>query len=86
MNQMVVNSQSQDVIEAVKSILLTACSEPAFISIGQATVINKRTQKWGLENLRFSALGDPTFGAIKTNVSLNAKLASKLLGAITDQR
>ncbi|KAI8053543.1 hypothetical protein BDF21DRAFT_441145 [Thamnidium elegans] len=84
MNQMVVNSQNQDVIEAVKNILMTACSEPAFNSVGQATI--KRTQKWGLENLKFSSLGDPTFGAIKTNVARNAKLASKLLGNITDQR
>lgn len=84
MNQMVVNSQNQDVIEAVKSILMTACSEPAFNSIGQANS-SKRTQRWGLENLKFSALGDPTFGAIKTNVAFNAKLASRLLGTITDQ-
>lgn len=84
MNQMVVNSQNHDVIEAVKNILMTACSEPAFNSVGQTTI--KRTQKWGLENLKFSSLGDPTFGAIKTNVARNAKLASKLLGNITDQR
>ncbi|KAI8076544.1 uncharacterized protein B0P05DRAFT_546306 [Gilbertella persicaria] len=86
MNQMVVNSQNQEVIEAVKSILLTACSEPAFIAVGQASTAHKRTQKWGLDNLKFSSLGDPTFGAIKTNIGFNAKLASKLLGAITDQR
>ncbi|KAI8643392.1 hypothetical protein BD408DRAFT_414835 [Parasitella parasitica] len=82
MNQMVLNSQNQDVIEAVKSILLTACSEPAFSSVP----MNNRTQKWGLESLKFSSLGEPTFGAIKTNVGFNAKLASKLLGCITDQR
>lgn len=86
MNQMVVNSQNQEVIEAVKSILLTACSEPAFNSVNQATSTNKRTQKWGLESLKFSSLGEPTFGAIKTNVGVNAKLASRLLGYITDQR
>lgn len=84
MNQMVVNSQNQDVIEAVKCILMTACSEPAFNSVGQTNAV-KRTQKWGLENLKFSSLGDPTFGAIKTNVAINAKLASRLLGTITDQ-
>lgn len=84
MNQMVVNSQNHDLIDAVKSILLTACSEPAFNSVGLSS--NKRTQKWGLENLRFSALGDPTFGAVKTNASINAKLASRLLGCITEQQ
>ncbi|CEP19674.1 hypothetical protein [Parasitella parasitica] len=82
MNQMVLNSQNQDVIEAVKSILLTACSEPAFSGV---STINT-TQKWGLESLKFSSLGEPTFGVIKTNVGFNAKLASKLLGCITDQR
>ena len=85
MNQMVVNSQNQEVIEAVKCILMTACSEPAFNSVGQ-TNQPKRTQKWGLENLKFSSLGDPNFGAIKTNVTVHAKLASRLLGNITDQR
>lgn len=85
MNQMVVNSQNQDVIEAVKSILMTACSEPAFSSLGQTSGV-KRTQKWGLDNLKFSSLSDSTFGAIKTNVGKNAKLASRLLGNITDQR
>lgn len=84
MNQMVVNSQNQDVIEAVKNILVTACSEQAFHSANHANI--KRTQKWGLENLKFASLGDPTFGAIKTNMARNAKLASKLLGNITDQR
>lgn len=81
MNQMVINSQNQDLIEAVKNILLTACSEPAFLAAPQ-----KRTQKWGLDSLRFSSLIDPTFGAVKTNVTVNAKLASKLLGTITEHQ
>ncbi|CEI98406.1 hypothetical protein RMCBS344292_12515 [Rhizopus microsporus] len=81
MNQMVINSQNQDLIEAVKNILLTACSEPAFLAVPQ-----RRTQKWELDNLRFSSLIDPTFGAVKTNVTANAKLASKLLGAITEHQ
>ncbi|KAI8363872.1 hypothetical protein EDC96DRAFT_558843 [Choanephora cucurbitarum] len=86
MNQMVMNCQNQEVVEAIKCILLTACSEPAFDAVGQASNTNKRTQRWGLESLRFSALCDPNFGAFKTDIGLNAKLASKLLGSITDQQ
>ncbi|KAI8974377.1 hypothetical protein BDB01DRAFT_807208 [Pilobolus umbonatus] len=87
MNHMVVNSLNHDVIDAIKNILITACSEPAlFIPLGATGSSAKRTQKYGLDNLRFPALGDPTFGAMKTNISVNAKLASKLLGNITDQQ
>ena len=86
MNQMVMNCQNQEVVEAIKCILLTACSEPAFDAVGQASNTSKRTQRWGLESLKFSALCDPNFGAFKTDIGLNAKLASKLLGSITDQQ
>ncbi|KAI9486703.1 MAG: hypothetical protein EXX96DRAFT_550220 [Benjaminiella poitrasii] len=87
MNQILVSSQNHDTIEAVKNILLTVCSEPAFNMEGQSTTnSSKRTQKWELEKLNFASLCDPTFGAVKTNVTINAKLASELLGYITDQR
>ncbi|KAI9256885.1 hypothetical protein BY458DRAFT_441589 [Sporodiniella umbellata] len=81
MNQVILSSQNYEIIEAVKSILLTACSEKAFTS----ETARMQTQKLGLESLKFLALADPTFGAVKTNVITNAKLVSGLLQAITDQ-
>jgi len=78
MNQIVVSSQTHPIIDSVKSILYTACSEPVF---NQAKTQN-RNQKAYLEELGFSALGDPMFGAGKTNVAKNAKLASELVELI----
>lgn len=78
---MILSSQNYEIIEAVKSILLAACSEQAFLDEPSRT----QTQKWGLESLKFLALADPTFGAVKTNVITNAKLVGGLLQAITDQ-
>ncbi|KAI8394136.1 uncharacterized protein BYT42DRAFT_553510 [Radiomyces spectabilis] len=80
MNQIFVTSQNHALIEAVKGILLTACSEPAFYSGHVA----RRTQQSFLDELGFSALSEPNFGAGKSNVALNAELASKLLDRITD--
>ncbi|KAI9317519.1 hypothetical protein BX666DRAFT_2026794 [Dichotomocladium elegans] len=79
MNQIVVSGQSYAVIDAVKNILITACSESAF-----AHSSTRRSQKAYLEELGFSALADPTFGAAKTNTVLSAQLASKLLERITE--
>ncbi|KAI8097774.1 uncharacterized protein BX664DRAFT_356981 [Halteromyces radiatus] len=79
MNQMAISSQNYAVIDAVKGILMTACSEPAFYQ-----PINRKSQKAYLDELGFSALGDPSFGASKTNVATNAQLISKLLERITD--
>ncbi|KAI8142067.1 hypothetical protein BJV82DRAFT_159057 [Fennellomyces sp. T-0311] len=79
MNQIVVSGQNYAVIDAVKNILMTACSEPAF-----NYSLNRRSQKAYLDELGFSALGDPTFGAAKSNVAVSAQLASKLLERITE--
>lgn len=77
MNQIVISSQTQPIIESVKSILVTACSDPVF-----SEAKNKRSQKMLLEELGFSALGDPSFGAASTNVLQNAKLASEVVEKI----
>ena len=74
MNQIVLSSQTQPIIEYIKSILLTACSDPIFNEIK-----NKRSQKLLLEDLGFSALGDLSFGASNTNVLQHAKLASEVV-------
>ncbi|KAI9005808.1 hypothetical protein CLU79DRAFT_712957 [Phycomyces nitens] len=79
MNQMVVSSQNYAVIEAVKSILTTACSEPAF-----SQSMDRQSQRLYLEELGFPALSDPTLGAAKTNVAANAQLARVLLGRLTE--
>lgn len=79
MNQIVVSGQNYAVIDAVKSILITACSEPAFNHS-----LSRRSQRAYLEELGFPALGDPTLGAGKVNIARNAQLASKLLERITE--
>ena len=73
------SGQNYAVIDAVKNILMTACSEPAF-----NYSLNRRSQKAYLDELGFSALGDPTFGAAKSNIAMSAQLASKLLERITE--
>jgi neurofibromin 1 len=77
MNQIVLSSTSQPIIESVKSILLTACSDSAFLDSNRKT-----SQKAVLEKIGFSALGDPTFGALSINVLQNAKLASEIIESI----
>lgn len=77
MNQIVISSQTQPIIESVKSILLTACSDPIF-SEGK----NRNSQKMLLDRFGFSALGDPTFGASSSNNLQNSKLASELMERI----
>ncbi|KAI7901256.1 uncharacterized protein BX663DRAFT_515416 [Cokeromyces recurvatus] len=77
MNQIVISSQTQLIIEAVKSILLTACSDPVFMESKNGT-----SQRKLLDKLGFSALGDPTFGATNSNILQNTKLASELMERI----
>ncbi|KAI7850655.1 hypothetical protein BDC45DRAFT_539132 [Circinella umbellata] len=79
MNQIVMSGQNYAVIDAVKNILMTACSESAFNYSP-----NRQSQKAYLDKLGFSALGDPTFGAAKSNIAMSAQLASKLLERITE--
>jgi hypothetical protein len=76
MNQIVISSQTQPIIESVKSILLTACSDPIF-----AETKNRNLQGVLLDKLGFFALGDSTFGASSNNFQ-NAKLASELMERI----
>ncbi|KAF7726129.1 Ras GTPase activating protein ira2 [Apophysomyces ossiformis] len=77
MNQIVLSSHTQPIIESVKSILLTACSDPVF-----SEAKSKRSQTALLEEVGFSALGDPTFGAASTKVLQHAKLASEIIERI----
>jgi neurofibromin 1 len=77
MNQIVISSQTQPILESVKSILLTACSDPIF-----ANPKNRLSQKAKLKQIGFSALGDPTFGAASINTFESAKLASELMERI----
>ncbi|KAI8078349.1 hypothetical protein BDF21DRAFT_43098 [Thamnidium elegans] len=79
MNQIVLSSTSQPIIESVKTILLTACSDPAFNDSARKSI---PSQKILLERVGFSALGDPTFGATSINVLQNAKLASEIIELI----
>ncbi|KAI8328834.1 hypothetical protein BC941DRAFT_216115 [Chlamydoabsidia padenii] len=75
MNQMAISSQNLMVIDSVKAILMTACSEPAFRQPA-------KSQKTYLAELGFGALADISFGTANTNV--NAQLLSQLLERITE--
>ncbi|KAG1471849.1 hypothetical protein G6F56_001890 [Rhizopus delemar] len=77
MNQIVMSSQAQSLIESIKSILVTACSDPAF-----QNTKNRASQQDLLEQFGFSALCDPTFGASNSNNSGSAKLASEIMEKI----
>ena len=79
MNQIVLSSTSQPIIESVKSILLMACSDSSFSDASRKA---NPSQKVLLERVGFSALGDPTFGATSINVLQNAKLASEIIELI----
>ncbi|CAO3650284.1 unnamed protein product [Mucor fragilis] len=79
MNQIVLSSTSQPIIESVKSILLMACSDASFSDASRKA---NPSQKVLLERVGFSALGDPTFGATSINVLQNAKLASEIIELI----
>lgn len=73
MNQMAISSQSAEIIDAVKAILMTACSDPAFNTSG-------KSQKHYLDELGFGALG-----AMPTKTTaVNAQLLSQLLERITE--
>lgn len=77
MNQIVINSETQPLIESIKDILITVCSDSAF-SEGKS----EASQMVILEQLGFSALCDPTFGASTTDYMKNAKLASEIMERI----
>lgn len=81
MNQIVASSQTLPIIDSVKSILYTACSEPAFMKTP-----SKRSQKTYLEELGFAGLSDcGTFvGVTKAQMNKNAHLASELVQKIID--
>jgi neurofibromin 1 len=73
MNQMAISSQSTEVIDAVKAILMTACSDPAFQTSG-------KSQKHYLDELGFGALG----AMPSKTTAVNAQLLSQLLERITE--
>lgn len=79
MNSIVVASDNVTLIEAVKDILLTACSEPAFD-------INEKLshQRLYLDRIGFSALGEINFGSANGTYVVNAQLVSELLRMICE--
>lgn len=79
MNSIVISSNNLLLIEAVKEILLTACSEP---TIGSVERMNQ--QKVYLEKIGFDAFGEVDFGRMKTEVSVSARLTSELLYMICE--
>ncbi|KAI8972992.1 hypothetical protein BDB01DRAFT_839035 [Pilobolus umbonatus] len=79
MNHIVLNSNNQLIIESVKSILLTACSDAAFGDTGKK---GQSAQKVILERLGFNALGDATFGASTNNTLQHAQLTCDIIDLI----
>ncbi|ORX55545.1 hypothetical protein DM01DRAFT_1366815 [Hesseltinella vesiculosa] len=79
MNQVAISSQNIAIIDAVKGILMTACSEPSFYQPP-----GRKSQNAYLNDLGFSCLADPNFGAANINPSSNAQHVSVLLERITE--
>lgn len=79
MNQVVLSSNTQPIIEAVKTILLIACSDPNFNTIETSSA---KTQRELLQEIGFTALAEPSFGASSTNVMQHSKLASEVIERI----
>lgn len=79
MNQVVLSSNTQPIIESVKTILLIACSDPAFDS-EKPKLANLQQEM--LKKVGFTALAEPGFGASSTNVMQHAKLASEVIERI----
>ncbi|RCI05603.1 Ras GTPase activating protein ira2, partial [Rhizopus stolonifer] len=77
MNQIVISSQTQSILESVESILITVCSDPVFTDTK-----NRPSLGILLDRLGFSALGDSTFGANSKFNLQRAKLASELIERI----
>ncbi|ORX62830.1 hypothetical protein DM01DRAFT_1403269 [Hesseltinella vesiculosa] len=76
MNQVVLSSNTQPVIESVKTILLAACSDPSF---NNDTATGMKTHKDLLKEAGFTSLAEPGFGAMSTNVLQHSKLASEII-------
>ncbi|KAI7870568.1 hypothetical protein BDF14DRAFT_1771252 [Spinellus fusiger] len=76
MNQIVISSQAQAIMESVTKIMLTACSESAFNDQDRPSL------KQLLEELNFSALYDPTFSLETKSLTKYSDLASKLVDHI----
>jgi neurofibromin 1 len=79
MNSIVVSSDNVTLLDAVKEILITACSEPAFNSSDKTS-----HQQLYLERIGFSALGEINFGSMNSTSVVNAKLTSELLRLICE--
>ncbi|KAL0078943.1 hypothetical protein F4703DRAFT_1778323 [Phycomyces blakesleeanus] len=77
MNQIVVSSQNFALIDTIKAILLTACSEPVF-----NTTTERRNQKTLLEEIEFPALADTNYVPTKPNALPTSMLISQLLAII----
>ncbi|KAI8061724.1 hypothetical protein BC940DRAFT_262450 [Gongronella butleri] len=81
MNQVIVSSQSQAVLDAVKQLLLNACAEPIISHHG-----NRRSQKSYLDELGFAALTDVPQGATQQQQQhqfINPEMVYQLLDRIT---
>ncbi|KAG2213997.1 hypothetical protein INT47_001268 [Mucor saturninus] len=79
MNSIVVSSDNVTLIEAVKNILITACSEPAF-----STTEKSSHQRLYLDRIGFNALAEINFGSMNSSTAVNSKLISELLRLICE--
>lgn len=79
MNSIVVSSDNVTLIEAVKVILLTACSEPAFDAHEKLS-----HQRLYLDRVGFTALGEINFGSANATHIVSSQLVSELLRLICE--
>ncbi|KAI7866864.1 hypothetical protein BDF14DRAFT_1808596 [Spinellus fusiger] len=80
MNQVVVSSQNFAIIDTIKGILMTACTEPVFNN----STNDYCGQKQLLEELGFPSLADTNFTPNKPNTLSTAMLISNLISIVTE--
>lgn len=74
MNSIIVSTENSVLIETIRGILITACSEPSFNTADKIS-----NQQIILERIGFKGLGEANFGLLCKPADVSAGLTSELL-------
>lgn len=79
MNSIINSTDNAALIETIKGILVTACSEQAFNSPEKIT-----NQKMLLERIGFSGLSEDNFESANSSIKISSTLTSELLTVLCE--
>lgn len=79
MNSIIVSTENSALIETVRGILITACSEPSFNSADKIS-----NQQAILERIGFKGLAEANYGLLCRANNESARLTSELLRIICE--